>query len=141
VWRRVQVADRHTTIDYAVVPKDLSDTHFPDAKSIILVQDNLNTHVKASLYQAYPAAESRRLVERFEWRYTPKHGAWLDLAESDLAVSTSQRLDRRIRDKQTLTEEVDAWGAIATTATATPRAIGASTRSTPSARCSESLAM
>ena len=57
------VADRHTTIDYAVVPKDLSDTHFPDAKSIILVQDNLNTHVKASLYQAYPAAESRRLVE------------------------------------------------------------------------------
>ncbi len=109
-WRHVKVTDRHTAIDYAQVLKDLSDTHFPDAKSIILVQDNLNTHVKASLYQAFPAAEARRLVERFEWHYTPKHGSWLDLAESELAVLTSQCLDRRIPDKQTLTEEVAAWG-------------------------------
>jgi hypothetical protein len=108
-WRHVKVTDRHTAIDYAQVLKDLSDTHFPDAKSIILVQDNLNTHVKASLYQAFPAAEARRLVERFEWHYTPKHGSWLDLAESELAVLTSQCLDRRIPDKQTLTKEVAAW--------------------------------
>ena len=108
-WRHVKVTDRHTAIDYAQVLKDLSDTHFPHAKSIVLVQDNLNTHVKASLYQAFPAAEARRLVERFEWHYTPKHGSWLDLAESELAVLTSQCLDRRIPDKQTLTKEVTAW--------------------------------
>jgi DDE superfamily endonuclease len=108
-WRHVKVTDRHTAIDYAQVLKDLSDTHFPDAKSIVLVQDNLNTHVKASLYQAFPAAEARRLVERFEWHYTPKHGSWLDLAESELAVLTSQCLDRRIPDKQILTKEVAAW--------------------------------
>jgi DDE superfamily endonuclease len=75
-----------------------------------LVQDNLNIHAKASLYQAFPAAEARRLVERFEWHYTPKHGSWLDLAESELAVLTSQCLDRRIPDKQILTKEVEAWG-------------------------------
>ena len=108
-WRHVEVTDRHTAIDYAQVLKDLSDTHFPHAKSIVLVQDNLNTHVKASLYQAFPAAEARRLVERFEWHYTPKHGSWLDLAESELAVLTSQCLDRRIPDKQTLIKEVTAW--------------------------------
>lgn len=108
-WRHVKVTDRHTAVDYAQVLKDLSDTHFPDAKSIVLVQDNLNTHVKASLYQAFPAAEARRLVERFEWHYTPKHGSWLDLAESELAVLTSQCLDRRIPDKQILTDEVAAW--------------------------------
>jgi hypothetical protein len=108
-WRHVKVTDRHTAIDYAQVLKDLSDIHFPDCKSITLVQDNLNTHVKASLYQAFPAAEARRLVERFEWHYTPKHGSWLDLAESELAVLTSQCLDRRIPDKQTLTNEVAAW--------------------------------
>jgi hypothetical protein len=108
-WREVKVTDRHTAIDYAQVLNDLSDIHFPHCKSIILVQDNLNTHAKASLYQAFPAAEARRLVERFEWHYTPKHGSWLDLAESELAVLTSQCLNRRIPDKQTLTEEVAAW--------------------------------
>ena len=108
-WRHVKVTDRHTAMDYAQVLKELSDVHFPEAKSITLVQDNLNTHAKASLYQAFPAAEARRLVERFEWRFTPKHGSWLDLAESELAVLTSQCLDRRIPDKQTLTKEVAAW--------------------------------
>ena len=70
--------------------------------TIVLVQDNLSTHTKASLYEAFPAAEARRLVERFEWHYTPKHGSWLDLAESELGVLSSQCLDRRIPDKQTL---------------------------------------
>jgi hypothetical protein len=77
-WRHVEVTDRHTAVDYAHVLKDLSDTHFAKAKKIALVQDNLNTHKPASLYEAFPAAEARRLVERFEWHYTPKHGSWLD---------------------------------------------------------------
>jgi hypothetical protein len=108
-WRHVKVTDRHTALDYAQVLKELSDTHFPDAKKIILVQDNLNTHKPASLYEAFPPAEARRLVERFEWHYTPKHGSWLDMAESELSVLSVQCLDRRIPDKQTLTEEVAAW--------------------------------
>ena len=69
------------TIDYAQLLKELSDTHFPEAQKIRLVQDNLNTHKPASLYEAFPAAEARRLVERFEWHYTPKHGSWLNMAE------------------------------------------------------------
>ncbi len=108
-WRRVKVTERRTAVDFAHALKDLSDIHFPDAKQIVLVQDNLNTHTKASLYEAFPAAEARRLVERFEWHYTPKHGSWLDLAESELGVLSSQCLDRRIPDKQILVEEVAAW--------------------------------
>ncbi len=108
-WRHVKVTDRHTGIDYAHVLQELSDTHFPDAAKIVLVQDNLNTHKPASLYEAFPPGEARRLVERFEWHYTPKHGSWLDMAESELSVLSGQCLDRRIPDKQTLTEEVAAW--------------------------------
>ena len=108
-WRHVQVTDRHAAVDYARVLKELSDTHFPDASKIVLVQDNLSTHKPASLYEAFPAAQARRLVERFEWHYTPKHGSWLDMAESELSVLARQCLDRRIPDKQTLSEEVAAW--------------------------------
>jgi DDE superfamily endonuclease len=108
-WRHVKVTDRHTAVDYAHTLKDLSDSHFPDARKIILVQDNLNTHKPASLYEAFSAAEARRLVERFEWHYTPKHGSWLDMAESELGVLSSQCLDRRIPDKQTLINEIAAW--------------------------------
>ena len=110
-WRHVKVTERHTAVDYAHVLKDLSDTHFPDAQKIVLVQDNLNTHKPASLYEAFSAAEARRLVERFEWHYTPKHGSWLDMAESELSVLSGQCLDRRIPDQQTLIEEVAAWQA------------------------------
>ncbi len=87
-WRHVKVTDRHTAVDYAHVLKELADIHFADARTIALVQDNLNIHSKASLYEAFSAAEARRLVERFEWHYTPKHGSWLE---------------------QTLIEEVAAW--------------------------------
>ena len=79
-WRRVEVTDRHTAVDYAKVLKDLSDVQFPAAEKIVLVQDNLSTHTPASLYAAFPAPEARRLVNRFEWHYTPKHGSWLDMA-------------------------------------------------------------
>jgi hypothetical protein len=108
-WRHVEVTDRHTAVDYAQILKDLSDKHFPNVSQIVLVQDNLNTHKPASLYEAFPAAEARRLVERFEGHYTPKHGSWLDMAESELGVVTSQCLDPRTPDKQTLIEEVAAW--------------------------------
>ena len=110
-WRHVQVTDRHTAVDYARILKDLSDTHFPNVSQIVLVQDNLKTHKPASLYEAFPAAEARRLVERFEWHYTPKHGSWLDMAESELSVLSGQCLDRRITDKQTLVKEIAAWEA------------------------------
>jgi hypothetical protein len=108
-WRHVEVTDRHTAVDFAHMLRDLSDTHFPGAKKIVLMEDNLNTHKPASLYEAFPAVEARRLVERFEWHYTPKHGSWLNMAESELSVLSGQCLDRRIPDKQTLTEEVAAW--------------------------------
>ncbi len=103
------MTDRHTAVDYAQILKDLSDKHFPEASKIVLVQDNLNTDKPASLYEAFAPEEARSLVERFEWHYTPKHGSWLDMAESELSVLTSQCLDRRIPDKQTLTKEVAAW--------------------------------
>jgi hypothetical protein len=108
-WRRAEVTDRRTAIDYAHILKDLSDIHFPRARRIVLVQDNLNTHAKASLYEAFAPAEARRLAERFEWHYTPKHGSWLNMAESELGVLASQCLDRRIPDKQTLSREATAW--------------------------------
>jgi len=110
-WRHVKVTDRHTALDYAQVLKELSDTHFPGVAKIVLVQDNLNTHKPASLYQAFPPAEARRIVERFEWHYTPKHGSWLDMAESELGVLSSQCRDRRIPDQGVLKVEVEAWEA------------------------------
>ena len=97
-WRHVKVTARHTAVDYAHALKDLADIHFLNAKKIALVQDNLNTHTKASLYEAFPAAEARRLAERL-----------LDMAESELGVLSSQCLDRRIPDKQTLIDEIAAW--------------------------------
>ncbi len=108
-WRHIEVTDRRTAIDYAKILKDLSDVHFPRAKKIVLVQDNLNTHAKASLYEAFPPAEARRLAGRFDWRYTPKHGSWLNMAESELGVLASQCLPRRIPNKQALSAEVAAW--------------------------------
>jgi hypothetical protein len=81
----------------------------PGANKIVLAQDNFSTHKPASLYESFPTAEARRLVERFEWHYTPKHGSWLDMAESELNVLSGQCLDRRIPDKQTLIEEITAW--------------------------------
>lgn len=108
-WRDVAVRDRRTAIDYAHVLRDLADIHFPKAGKIVLVQDNLNTHRPASLYEAFDPAEARRLTERFEWHYTPKHGSWLNIAECELSVLARQCLDRRIPDRTTLDAEIRAW--------------------------------
>ena len=108
-WRHVEVTARRTAIDYAKILRDLSDIHFPKAEKIMLVQDNLNTHVPTSLYEAFEPAEARRIIERFEWHYTPKHGSWLNLAESELAVLSGQCLNRRIPDAAKLGTEVAAW--------------------------------
>ena len=108
-WRHVEVTERRTAIDYAKILRDLSDIHFPKAEKIMLVQDNLNTHAPASLYEAFEPAEARRIIERFEWHYTPKHGSWLNLAESELAVLSRQCLARRLAAATMLTTGVDAW--------------------------------
>ena len=108
-WRHVKVTDRHTAVDYAHLLKEVSDTWFPNVPKIALVQDNLNTHKPASLYEAFPAEEARRLVERFEWHYTPKHGSWLNMAEIELSVLAGQCLDRRLESAVVLKREVEAW--------------------------------
>jgi DDE superfamily endonuclease len=108
-WRHVEVKDQRTSKDYARVLKDLSDAHFVNAEKIILVQDNLSTHTPAALYEAFEPQEARRLAERFEWHYTPKHGSWLNMAEAELAILAKQCLDQRIEDKTALKAEVTAW--------------------------------
>jgi DDE superfamily endonuclease len=110
-WRHVTVSDRRTRIDWAHCIKDLIDVHYPDAERIVLVQDNLNTHTPASLYQAFPPAEARRLADKLELHYTPKHGSWLNMAEIELAMLAGQCLDRRLADLATLEQEVAAWQA------------------------------
>jgi DDE superfamily endonuclease len=110
-WRHVTVSDRRTRIDWAHCIKDLVDVHYPDAEQIVLVQDNLNTHTPASLYAAFPAAEARRLADRLELHYTPKHGSWLNMAEIELAMLAGQCLDRRLADRASLEREVAAWQA------------------------------
>ena len=107
--RHVKVTDRRTSIDYAHFLRDLSDAHFREAERIVLVQDNLNTHTHAALYEAFEATEARRLVERFEWHYTPKHGSWLNMAEAELSVLSRQCLHRRTPNQQTLRKQVNAW--------------------------------
>jgi hypothetical protein len=108
-WRHVEVTERKTSVDFAKFLRDLSDTYYPTATRIVLVCDNLNTHTPASLYETFKPAEARRLVERFEWHYTPKHGSWLNIAEMELSVVARQCLDRRIPDMETLRREVTAW--------------------------------
>lgn len=110
-WRHVEVTERRTKIDFAHVIRDLVDVHYPEAETIVLVMDNLNTHKVASLYEAFPPAEARRLIDKLEIHHTPKHGSWLDMAETELGVLSRQCLDRRIPDRETLTREVAAWEA------------------------------
>ena len=107
--RHVEVTDRRTKLDWAHQIHALVYDWYPDADRIVLVMDNLNTHTGASLYEAFAPAEARRLLERLEIHYTPKHGSWLNIAEIELSVLTRQCLQRRIPDKETLTREIAAW--------------------------------
>ncbi len=108
-WREVVVSARRTKRDWAHVIKDLVDVHYPDAATIVPVQDNLNTHTPAARYETFPPAEARRLAAKLELHYTPKHGSWLNVAEIELAVLAKQCLDGRIPDPGALTEKVAAW--------------------------------
>ena len=105
-WRRVAVAERR---DWAEVIRKLVDEDYPDKERIVLLMDNLNTHHPASLYQTFEPAEARRIAERLEIHYTPKHGSWLNMAEIELGVLAGQCLDRRILDPETLERETVAW--------------------------------
>jgi hypothetical protein len=108
-WRHVKVSEQRTARDFAYCMRDLVDVHFPEAETIRLVVDNLNTHGKASLYAHFPPAEAQRIARRLEFHYTPRHGSWLDMAEIELSVLSRQCLAQRIPDRQTLTELVGAW--------------------------------
>ncbi len=109
-WRHVKVTDRHTKVDWAILMKELVDQHFPN-QTITLVMDNLNTHKLGSLYDAFDPAEARRIAERLEIHYTPKHGSWLNMAEIEIGVLSRQCLNRRIPDQDTLRTEINAWQA------------------------------
>ena len=108
-WRRVEVTERRTKVDWARVVRKLVDDDYPDKERVVLVLDNLNTHHPASLYETFPPAEARRIAERLEIHYTPKHGSWLNMAEIELGVLAGQCLNRRIPDQETLERETDAW--------------------------------
>jgi transposase len=108
-WRHVKVTARRTNVDFAECMRDLVDLHYPNAPLIRVVLDNLSTHHAGALYEAFPAPEARRIVRRLEFHYTPKHGSWLNMAEIEIGVLTSQCLDRRIPDRQTLSRETAAW--------------------------------
>ncbi len=108
-WRCLEVTERRTRADWAEFMRTVADVHYPEAERIIVVLDNLNTHGPASFYEAFAPAEARRLTQRFEFHYTPKHGSWLNMAEIELSVLSRQCLQRRIPDHETLVEEVAAW--------------------------------
>jgi hypothetical protein len=107
--RYVVVTDRRTRADWAMQIKNLLDALYPKARKVILVMDNLNTHNGISLYETFPPEEARRLLDRLEIHYTPKHGSWLNMAEIELSVLSRQCTNRRIPDKQTLAHEITAW--------------------------------
>ncbi len=107
--RWVDVTERRTKMDWAHQIKELVDERYPEAEQIALVMDNLNTHTPASLYEAFDPAEAKRLANKLEIHYTPKHGSWLNIAEIELSVLSRQCLDRRVPDFETLEAEVAAW--------------------------------
>ncbi len=108
-WRHVKVTQRRTKQDFAHCMKDLVDVHFPDVDRIRVVQDNLNTHTPGALYETFDPEEARRIVRKLEFRYTPKHGSWLNMAEIEISVLQGQCLDRRLENLMNVSSEVAAW--------------------------------
>jgi transposase len=108
-WRDVKVTQRRTMVDWAEAIRELVDVHYPQAEKVVLVMDNLNTHHIGSLYEAFAPEEAFRIAQRLELHYTPKHGSWLNMAESELSILSRQCLNRRIPDPDRLRREVSAW--------------------------------
>jgi transposase len=108
-WRHLKVTARRTKIDWAHFIRELVDVHYPDAARIVLVMDNLNTHRPSSLYEAFEPAEAKRIWDRLEIHYTPKHGSWLNIAECEFSVLSRQCTNRRIPDEQAMVNAVGAW--------------------------------
>ena len=109
-WRHAKVTDQRTCLDFADCMKDLVDIHYPEAQRIRVVLDNLSTHSAGALYERFPPAEARRILDRLEFHYTPKHASWLNMVEIEIGVMVGQCLDRRIPDKATLVSEVGRMG-------------------------------
>ena len=107
--REVRVTERRTKVDWARSVRELVDAHYPDAERVVLVMDNLNTHTPASLYEAFPPAEAKRIAQRLEVHYTPKHGSWLNMAEIEFSVMERQCLNRRLGSFEVLSTEATAW--------------------------------
>ena len=107
--RHVKVTERRTKVDWATLIKEIADLHYPSAKKIRLVMDNLATHKPAALYETFSPQEAKRIWDRFEFIYTPKHGSWLNMAEIELNVLMGQCLDRKIDDVEIMKQEVEAW--------------------------------
>lgn len=108
-WRHVRVSERRTRSDYAQCLRELVEVHYPQAKKIRLVQDNLNTHDGASLYQTFRPERARRILDKIDWHYTPKHGSWLNMAETEIRIMNGQCLDRRLDCQTKLATEVAGW--------------------------------
>lgn len=108
-WRHILITEHRTKVDYAQAIRHLVDELFPEAEVVVIVGDNLNTHTPAALYEAFEPAEAKRILDRLEFHYTPKHGSWLNMVEIELSVLCEQCLDKRIPDGETLEREVRAW--------------------------------
>jgi transposase len=108
-WRHVKVTDHRTARDFADCMRDLTDVHYPAADRIRVVMDNLSTHTAGALYEAFPAPEAHRVLQRLEFHYTPKHASWLNMVEIEIGVLRGQCLDRRIGERDALVSEIDAW--------------------------------
>jgi hypothetical protein len=108
-WRHVEPTARRTAKDFAEMLRWLVEECHADARKIVLVTDNLNTHTTGSLYEAFPPEQARRIAEKIEWHHTPKHGSWLNMAEIELAALSKQCLGRRIPSFEALKQEVAAW--------------------------------
>jgi hypothetical protein len=108
-WRAVMVSTQRTRLDFAACIKELVEVHYPDAERIVLVLDQLNIHTPAALYATFPPADAKRLADKLEIHYTPKHGSWLNMAELELSVLQRQCLRQRIPDREAMEREVTAW--------------------------------
>ena len=107
--RETVVTETRNAVDFAQILKYTSDVLYPRAEKIVLVTDNLNIHAVASLYKAFRPEEARRLAERFEWHYTPKHGSWLDMAEIEIGIMNRQALAKPLPDLESFKEQVRIW--------------------------------